>query len=122
MPRDTTIIRRALFRRKNLSFVAWVAIGTGSVFLAVSLPLPAFGAFAVGACCAYAGRYARRRDMQPPLLGHDPQVASAVDATNEELPSVDTAAPSAAATAPAPAETPQQPENTEQTKNGTPVR
>ncbi|OLL30942.1 hypothetical protein BTH42_14285 [Burkholderia sp. SRS-W-2-2016] len=99
-----------------------MAIGTGSVFLAVSLPLPALGAFAVGACCAYAGRYARRRDVQPPLVGHDPQVAAAADATNQEQSSVDAAAPDTAATTPAPAETPQQPANTEQTKNGTPMR
>ncbi|EDZ99915.1 hypothetical protein BH160DRAFT_4771 [Burkholderia sp. H160] len=50
------MIRRALTDRKNFSYVAWVAIGTGSVFLTLALPLPALGAFVVGACCAYAGR------------------------------------------------------------------
>jgi hypothetical protein len=56
------MIRRALTNRKNFSFVAWVAIGTGSVFLTLALPLPALGAFVVGACCAYAGRDGRRRN------------------------------------------------------------
>lgn len=53
---DRPRIRRALTNRKNFSFVAWVAIGTGTVFLALSLPSAAFGAFAVGAGYAYAGR------------------------------------------------------------------
>jgi hypothetical protein len=54
------MLRRALTNRKHFSFVAWVAIGTGSVFLTLALPLPALGAFVVGACCAYAGRDRRR--------------------------------------------------------------
>jgi hypothetical protein len=60
----TTTIRRTLSNRKNLSFVAWVAIGTGSVFLTLALPLPALGAFVIGACCAYAGHDGRRRDAR----------------------------------------------------------
>ncbi|RZF27150.1 hypothetical protein EVC45_24515 [Paraburkholderia sp. UYCP14C] len=59
-----TMIRRTLANRKNLSYVAWVAIGTGSVFLTLALPLPALGAFVVGACCAYAGRNGGRRDVR----------------------------------------------------------
>lgn len=55
-----TMMRRALTNRKSLSFVAWVAIGTGSVFLTLALPLPALGAFVLGACCAYAGHDGRR--------------------------------------------------------------
>ena len=61
---EATTIRRALGNRQNLSFVAWVAIGTGSVFLSLALPLPALGAFVVGACCAYAGRNGRRRNAR----------------------------------------------------------
>lgn len=70
------MIRRTLTNRKNFSFVAWVAIGTGSVFLTLALPLPALGAFVLGACCAYAGRDARRPDaravagyLAPPARG-----------------------------------------------------
>ncbi|MGF6660178.1 hypothetical protein QF000_001822 [Paraburkholderia atlantica] len=76
------MIRRALINRKNISFVAWVAIGTGSVFLSLALPLPALGAFVVGACCAYAGRTGRRRGANPVagLLEHkQPGVVDDVD-------------------------------------------
>lgn len=76
----TTSIRRALSNRKNLSFVAWVAIGTGSVFLSLALPLPALGAFVIGACCAYAGHDGRRRDA-PVVVGYlrPPEPGAAAD-------------------------------------------
>jgi hypothetical protein len=51
----------AIRKRKNFPFVAWVAISTGTVFLALALPAAALGAFVVGACCAYAGRRTRRQ-------------------------------------------------------------
>jgi hypothetical protein len=54
------MIQRALVSWRKSSFVAWVCIGTGAVFLVLALPLAAFGAFVVGACCAYAARRKRR--------------------------------------------------------------
>ncbi|MBB5507855.1 hypothetical protein [Paraburkholderia atlantica] len=82
------MIRRALINRKNISFVAWVAIGTGSVFLSLALPLPALGAFVVGACCAYAGRPGRRQGVNPVagLLEHkQPEI---VDDVNQQPPPI----------------------------------
>ncbi len=87
------MIRRTLANRKNLSYVAWVAVGTGSVFLTLALPLPALGAFVVGACCAYAGRNGGRRDarfvaayLAPPEPGDSAEVppppAASTNATN----------------------------------------
>lgn len=53
---ERRLVRRTRAHRKNLPFVAWVSVGTGTVFLVLSLPVVAFSAFAVGACCAYAAR------------------------------------------------------------------
>lgn len=55
------MMHRALVSWKNSSYVAWVCVGTGAVFLVLALPLAALGAFVVGACCAYAARRKRRR-------------------------------------------------------------
>jgi hypothetical protein len=82
------MIRRTLSNRKNLSYVAWVAIGTGSVFLTLALPLPALGAFVVGAYCAYAGRSGRRDPgsaggfLTPPSAGGVQQQTPPQAATN----------------------------------------
>ncbi|CAD6546803.1 hypothetical protein LMG28140_04381 [Paraburkholderia metrosideri] len=50
------MIRRALVIRSKSSFVAWVSIGTGAVFLVLALPMAALGAFVLGAYCAYSAR------------------------------------------------------------------
>jgi hypothetical protein len=91
------MIRRALTDRKNFSFVAWVAIGTGSVFLTLAWPLPALGAFVVGACCAYAGRDGRHRDARG-AVGYlespkQPSQAASPNETNELAETEDEAAP-----------------------------
>jgi hypothetical protein len=78
------MIRRALINRKNLSYVAWVAIGTGSVFFTLALPLPSLGAFVVGACCAYAGRHARRQDAIPVAGFLEHKQPEVVDEVNQQ--------------------------------------
>ncbi|MEX3635046.1 hypothetical protein [Paraburkholderia sp. BR14320] len=80
------MIRRALINRKNISFVAWVAIGTGSVFLSLALPLPALGAFVVGACCAYAGRTGRRQGANPVVGLLERKQPEVVDDVNQQAP------------------------------------
>ncbi|MGF6839657.1 hypothetical protein QF001_003524 [Paraburkholderia youngii] len=82
------MIRRALVNRKNISFVAWVAIGTGSVFLSLALPLPALGAFVVGACCAYAGRSGRRQSGHPVAGLLERKQPEVVDDVNQQAPAM----------------------------------
>lgn len=54
--RGGVMLRRAIVTRRKSSFVAWVAVGTGGVFLVLALHVAALGAFVLGACCAYAAR------------------------------------------------------------------
>lgn len=54
------MVPRALVSWRKSSFVAWVSVATGAVFLVLALPMAAFGAFVIGACCAYAARRNRR--------------------------------------------------------------
>jgi hypothetical protein len=54
--RGGVMLRRAIITRRKSSFVAWVAVGTGAVFLVLALKIAALGAFVLGACCAYVAR------------------------------------------------------------------
>lgn len=52
--------QRALVTSRQSSFIAWVAVATGATLFSLGLSAAAFGAFVLGACCAYRARRAVR--------------------------------------------------------------